>query len=150
MPRSRSIITKTGVWNCSARSNASMAMLKHSSGEDGNSMGCLVSPCESRAVRKHVALRGARRQTGGRPDALHIEDHRGNLGVVAEAHEFRHQRDARSGGGGHRARARPTRAQHHADRGQFVFGLHDRVSRLAGFLVDAEALQITDQRFDQR
>ena len=47
MPRSRSVMTNTGVCNCSARSKASLAMLKHSATEHGISMGCLVSPCES-------------------------------------------------------------------------------------------------------
>ena len=44
-------MTKTGVCNCSARSNASPAMLKHSAGELGNSIGCLVSPCDSLATK---------------------------------------------------------------------------------------------------
>ena len=51
-------------------------------------MGCLVSPCESSACRENVALHGARGQAGGGSDALHVEDHRGNFGVIAEADEF--------------------------------------------------------------
>src|ERR1035441_680995 len=50
MPRSRSVMTNTGVWNFSAKSKASMAMEKHSCGEAGKYMGCLVSPWESSAV----------------------------------------------------------------------------------------------------
>src|ERR1035441_4898623 len=52
MPRSRSVMTNTGVWNFSAKSKASMAMEKHSCGEAGKYMGCLVSPWESSAVEK--------------------------------------------------------------------------------------------------
>ena len=33
---------------------------------------------------------------------------------------------------------------------RLVLGLHDGECRLAGFLVDAEPLQVSDQRFDQR
>ena len=43
-------MTKTGVWKRSLRSKASIAMLKHSSHEDGKYMGCLVSPWDSSAV----------------------------------------------------------------------------------------------------
>src|SRR5438094_412195 len=52
MPRSRSDITNTSVWNCSANSNASWAMLKHSSAEHGISKMCLVSPWERNAVER--------------------------------------------------------------------------------------------------
>ena len=45
-------MTKTGVWNSSARSKAVCAMVKHSSGDEGSSSGCLVSPCESTAVER--------------------------------------------------------------------------------------------------
>jgi hypothetical protein len=69
------------------------------------------------------------------PDALHVEDHRGNFGVIAQADEFGHQRDAGTGGGGHGARARPSGAERHADGSQFVFGLHDGVGGLAGFRI---------------
>src|ERR1035441_2333521 len=123
MPRSRSVMTKTGVWNFSAKSKASMDMEKHSWGEAGEYMGCLVSPWESSAgvVRSvwggrggklhgvlgiargeqrggdEVALRGAGRQAGGGPDALDVEDDGGDLGVVAEADELAHERDAGTG-----------------------------------------------------
>ena len=98
-------MTNTGVCSCSARLNASLAIEKHSLTLDGISMGCLVSPCESEATKADVALRGARRKAGGRADALDVPDHAGNLNVVSEAGELRHQRDARAGGGGHGARA---------------------------------------------
>ena len=39
----------------------------------------------------HVALRGARRQAGARPNALDVPHHRRDLGVVAIAGELRHQ-----------------------------------------------------------
>ena len=99
---------------------------------------------------EHVALRGAGGQAGGGADALHVEDHRGNFGVVAQADELRHQRDAGPGGGGHGARARPAGAQRHADGSQLVFGLHDGVGGLAGFGIVPEALHVADQRFHQR
>ncbi len=43
-------MTNTGVWNRSAKSKASIDMVKHSSGEHGKNMGCLVSPWERKAV----------------------------------------------------------------------------------------------------
>ena len=46
MPRSRSLSTKTGVWNRSARSKASIANSKHSSTDAGSSSTCRVSPCD--------------------------------------------------------------------------------------------------------
>ena len=50
IPRSRSVMMKTGVWNRSAKSKASIVIEKHSSMEQGKNMGCLVSPCERSAV----------------------------------------------------------------------------------------------------
>ncbi len=67
MPRSRSDITNTRVWNCSARLKASCAMLKHSATEHGMSMNVLGIAVREKCGRKNVALRSARRQTGGRP-----------------------------------------------------------------------------------
>ena len=43
-------MTNTGVCNCSARSKASLAMVKHSATLQGISMGWRVSPCESLAT----------------------------------------------------------------------------------------------------
>jgi hypothetical protein len=42
-------MTNTGVWNLSARSNASIVIEKHSSGDAGNNMGWRVSPWERKA-----------------------------------------------------------------------------------------------------
>ena len=78
-----------------------------------------------------VALRGARWQSGGRTHALDVPDDAGNFDVVAQSGELRHQRNSWSGSGGHGARSRPSRAQNHADGGEFVFGLHDGKSRFA-------------------
>ena len=150
MPRSRSLSTNTGVWNRSARSNASIAIVKHSSIEPGSSRMCRVSPCDRPAGERDVLLRGARRQAGGRADALDVEDHRGNLGEVGQAGELGHQRDAGAGGRGHRARARPAGADHHADRRELVLGLHDREGGLARLRVDAVLAQVVDQRLAER
>ena len=49
----------------------------------------------------------------------------GNLGVIGEAEEFLHQRDAGAGRRGEGARAVPAGADHHADGGDLVFRLHD-------------------------
>ena len=89
------------------------------------------------------------RQPGGRPDALHVENHRGNFRVISEAGELRHQRDARSRGGRHRPRARPACANHHAERGNLVLGLDDGKRRLA-ILVDPVLLHVGDHRLAQR
>ena len=97
-----------------------------------------------------VLLRGAGRQAGRRADALDVEDHRRQLGVVGQAGELGHQRDARAGGRRHRAGARPRRADHHAERGDLVLGLDDGEARLAGLLVDAVLAQVVDQRLAQR
>ena len=86
-----------------------------------------------------VALLGARRHAGRGTGALHVDDHGRNFGEIGQADEFRHQRDAGPGGGGEGAGAVPRRADHDADRGQFVLALHDGVFRLAGIGVDAAA-----------
>ena len=113
-------------------------------------MMCLVSPCERNAVDEQIALRGAGRQAGRRPDALDVEDHRRHFGVVGQAGELGHQRDARTGGRGHRPGTGPARADHHAERGDLVLGLDDGEGRLAGRLVDAVLLHVADERFAQR
>ncbi len=81
-----------------------------------------------RRVRAHhqVALLRARRHAGRRTGALHVDDHRRDLGVVREADELVHQRDARTRGRRERARARPRCADDHAECRQFVFRLEDR------------------------
>ena len=95
--------------------------------------------------RQDVALRRARGQARGRPDALHVDDDRGDLGVVAQAHELAHERDARAGRRRHRTRAGPSRAERHADRRQFVLGLHDGKGGLPRLLVHPVLLQVLDQ-----
>ena len=96
-----------------------------------------------------VALRGAGGEPGGGADPLHVEDHRRDLGVVGEPGELAHERDARSGGRGHRARAGPARADRHADRGELVLGLDDRERRLA-VGADPVLAQVADERLDER
>ena len=120
--------------------------LLHGTGEQQDVLGVAVG--EKRGG-ENVALRGARGQTGGRTDALDVPDHAGNFRVVGEAGKFCHERNARAGGRGHGARPCPSRAQHHADRGQFVFGLHDGER---GFAVgaNAEALHVFDHALGQR
>ena len=72
-----------------------------------------------------VALLRARRHAGRGAGALHVEQHRGDLGEIGEAEELLHQRDAGAGGGGEGARAVPGGADHDADRGQLVLALDD-------------------------
>ena len=92
-----------------------------------------------RATRRRsdqdVALLRARRHAGRRARALHVEDDRRDLGVVREADELAHQRDAGARRRRERARAVPRRADHHADRRQLVFRLQDAVVVLAGLRV---------------
>ena len=58
---------------------------------------------------KDVSLRRARREPGGRPDALNVEDDPGQLGVVREPGKLPHQRDAGPGRGRHRRAPPPSR-----------------------------------------
>ena len=74
-----------------------------------------------------VALLGAGRHAGRGAGALHVHDHGRDFGEVGQADEFLHQRDAGAGGRGEGAGAVPGRADHDADRGQFVLALHDGV-----------------------
>ena len=110
---------------------------------------CLVSPCDRNAVdsrsacgvRVGIPVEGPMRCTSKMTP--------GNLGVVAQPGELRHKRNARTRSRCHRARTRPSCAQHHADGGQLVFGLHDRESGLA-FRRNAELLQQIGGGFNQR
>jgi hypothetical protein len=99
---------------------------------------------------EEIALHGAGGKSGGGSHALYVVDDGGNFGVITEADEFGHEREAGTGGGGHGTGAGPSSAEGHADGSQFVFGLHYGEGGAAGFLVDAEALQIADQGFDER
>ena len=82
--------------------------------------------------REDVALHRPRRQAGRGAHALDVHDDGRDLGVVAETDELRHERDAGARSRRHRARARPARAEHHADRGELVLRLHDGAGGLAG------------------
>ncbi len=97
-----------------------------------------------------IPLRGARRQAGGRPHTLDVEDHSRRFRVVGQTGKLGHQRDTGTRGGGHGARTGPSCADHHAQRRDFIFSLHYRERRLAGFLVDAIFPHVTDQRLAQR
>ena len=83
-----------------------------------------------------VALLGAGRHAGRGPHALDVEHHRGHFGVIGQSQEFLHQRQPGAGSRGERARAVPGRADHHADRGQFVLGLDHDVVLAAAVRVD--------------
>ena len=85
--------------------------------------------------RENVRLLRACRKTRAGSDARDIEDHDGNLRVVGQADELVHQRDAGARRRRHRAGARPSGADRHADCRQFVFSLHDRVGRFAVLFV---------------
>jgi hypothetical protein len=96
--------------------------------------------------RKDVRLLRTGRQPGAGPDARDIEDHDRNLGVVGQSDEFVHQRDAGTCRRSHRPRTRPARADSHADCGEFIFSLDDRIRRLAVLFV-AVLRHVVGQRF---
>ena len=109
-----------------------------------------MSPCESSAAVRMspCAVRVGSPVDG--PTRWMSKTTPGHLGVVRQAGELAHQRDAGAGGRRHRPRARPAGADHHADRRDLVLGLDDREGRLAGLLVDAVLLHVADQRLGQR
>ena len=80
------------------------------------------------STAQQVRLLRSGRHAGGRTAALHVKDDRWNFSKVGEAQRFLHQRDARPGGCGKRARAIPGRADDHSNRGELVLCLHDRVA----------------------
>ncbi len=92
-------------------------------------------------AHQEVALLRARGHAGRRADALHVDDHRRDLGVVRQADELAHQRDAGARRRRERARAGPAGADHHADRRELVLGLEDRVAVLARSRVHAVLLR---------
>ena len=94
MPMSRSLSTKTGDWSRSARSKACQPNSKHSFDAAGKQDHLLRVAVTDEADKGQVALRGARGQSGGGPDALHVPDDERHLGVVGQACEFGHQADA--------------------------------------------------------
>ena len=97
-----------------------------------------------------IGLLRARRHAGRGPGALHIEHDGGNLGEIGEAQEFLHQRNARPRCRGEGARTVPAGADHDADRGQFVLGLHDGEFVLLCVGVDAQPVAIAGKGFGKR
>ena len=97
-----------------------------------------------------VGLRGAGGEARRRPDPLDVEDDHRDLGVVGEPDELRHQRDAGTGGRGHRPGARPAGADGHPDRGQLVLGLDDGDLLLARLRVDSEPVGVGGQGLADR
>ena len=140
----------TGVCSRSAMSSASAEKSKHSlrRRRDQHHVLRIAVRCVHR--RHQVSLLRARRHAGGRTGALHVDEHRRNLGEICETQELTHQRKARATRCGEGARAVPCRADDHADGGEFVFRLHDRELLLAGFLFGAEAVRIALERFGHR
>ena len=150
MPMSRSSMTKTGVCSRSARSKASAEKaeaLVRVGGQEHHVLGVAV-----RGVGggQEIRLLRPRRHAGRGAAALDVEDHRRDLGEIGEAEELLHQRDAGTGRGGEGAGAVPCRADHHADRGELVLGLDDRVAVLAGDRIDAVAGAVLAEGLRQR
>ena len=97
-----------------------------------------------------IRLLGAGRHAGRRPAALHVEDHRGDLGEIGEAEKLLHQRNAGAGSRGEGTRPIPRRADHDAERGKLVLGLDDGEAVLAGFRIDAVARAMARECFGKR
>ena len=97
----------TGVWKRSARSKAVTASVKHSSGFAREQQDVLGVAVRGVGAGEDVALLRARRHAGRRAGALHVDDHRRDLGVVGQADQLAHQRDAGARRRGERARAVP-------------------------------------------
>ena len=87
-----------------------------------------VSRVAVRRVGAHhqISLLRPRRHAGGRPGPLHVEDDGGYFRVIRQADELAHQRDSRTRRRRKGTRTGPRRADHHANRGQFVLCLKDR------------------------
>ena len=79
--------------------------------------------------RQNIALRSTRRQSGRRPYPLDIPDNCRNLSVVSQPGKLCHQRNAGPRSRRHRACSRPACSDHHADRRQLIFRLHNRKCR---------------------
>ena len=140
----------TGVCSRSARSSASAEKSKHSFGRRRNQHHVLRVAVRCVHRRHQVSLLRARRHARRRTGALHIDQHRRNLGEIRETEELAHQRKARTTRCGERARAVPCRADDHADGSEFIFRLHDREFFLAGCFVDAEAVRVALERLGHR
>ena len=150
MPMSRSVITKTGVCRRSARSSAGGRELEAFVRVFREQQHVLGVAVRGVGAGEDVGLLRARRHAGRRAAALHVDDRDRDLGEIGQADELGHQRDARARGRGERARAVPAGADDHADRGDLVLGLHDRVAVLAGVRIDAELLAVLLERLGQR
>ena len=90
MPRSRSLITNTGVWKPLGqveRLHRHLVALARPT--RAAAAGAACRRATARAANSDVALRGARRQPGRRADALDVEDHRRDLGVVRRGRRTR-------------------------------------------------------------
>ena len=132
MPMSRSSMTKIVVCSRSARSKAVRGELEGFGRVFRKQQHVLGVAMRGIGAGEDVALLGAGRHAGGGAGALHVHDHGRDFGEIGQADELLHQRDAGTGGRGEGARAVPGRADHDADRGEFVLALHDRVFGLAG------------------
>ena len=124
-----------------------LVALEDRAGEQHRMAGVAVGEGVGKA---HIALHGSGGQAGGWAHPLDVDEDRGDLSVVAEPDELRHQRDPRAGGGGHGPGAGPARPQHHSRRRQLVLRLDGRDPPFATLRVDAVAVGQTDQVLGQR
>ena len=99
---------------------------------------------------QQIRLLGAGGHAGGWAAALHIDDGDRDFSKVGQADELGHQRYAGARCGGKSAGAVPASANHHTDRGQFVFGLHDGKPVLAGGGVDPKLVAVLLERLWHR
>ncbi len=98
---------------------------------------------------QNIALHRARRQPRGRSHALDVKDHTGDFGIISQPYKLCHEGNPGPGSRRHGTRPSPARAQNHADRGQFVFRLHNGK---CGFTVgtDSVVFQVISELLDQR
>ena len=110
-----------------------------------------MSGIAMRGVSRHqqIALLGAGWHAGGRSDALHVKDHRWNLGVVRQTNELIHQRQSWTTGRCEGTRTIPRSAHHHTDGGQLIFGLNNGVVAFTGGGVNTQLLTKTLERIHQ-
>ena len=107
-------------------------------------------PVRRVGTEEDVALLGARRHPGRWADALDVEEDAGDLGVVRESDELRHERDTGPARRREGAGSGPPRADRDAGRREFVLRLKDRRQALSGLLLDAQAPAIGREGVDQR
>ncbi len=124
---------------------AALEALGHAAGQQHHLAGVAVA---KEVGGEDVALGGAGGHAGGWADPLHVPDNAGDLGEVGQAGELGHQGDTGAGGARHRAGARPASADHHAERGDLVLGLHDRVVGVAVW-AGAQAGEVGTERVGQ-